>query len=454
MKIPRTPPVYQELLSQILKSKSQDDIFKILDRKEITDQKGRYSHWDKICYLEPPEGFNHDEWWISIKMARRSAYKCIPINNFGSEEFNYTITDNMSKELHWLDRNASGSLTIEKPILNTQLKNSYIISSLIEESITSSQLEGAATTRRVAKKMIQEGRKPRDKSEYMILNNYRAMQFIRGFKNDSLTPEIILELHKVITENTLTQDSDAGRYRLDTDNIKVVDENGMELFSPPPAKEIEKRISDICDFANRRIECSHFIHPVVRSILIHFLLSYTHPFVDGNGRTARALFYWSMLKEGYWLSEFISISKILRKAPAKYGYAFLYTESDENDVTYFIDHQLKVIHQAIDEFRLYLARKLDDIESTEKFLKRNKKIRASFNHRQYSVIKHALKHPGYLYSIHEHQAIHGIAYDTARKDLSLLADSYDLLVKIKDGKSFKFLSPNDLRERIETNNDR
>jgi Fic family protein len=63
------------------------------------------------------------------------------------------------------------------------------------------------------------------------------------------------------------------------------------------------------------------------------MLGYEHPFEDGNGRTARALFYWSMLNQGFWLTEFLTVSKILRKAPAKYARSFLYTEQDSNDLT-------------------------------------------------------------------------------------------------------------------------
>ena len=87
-------------------------------------------------------------------------------------------------------------------------------------------------------------------------------------------------------------------------------------------------------------------HHHIRAIILHFWLAYGHPFVDGNGRTARALFYWAMLHEGYWLFEFISISNILRKAPAQYGLSFLYSETDDNDLTYFIVAQTKVIRRA------------------------------------------------------------------------------------------------------------
>lgn len=52
---------------------------------------------------------------------------------------------------------------------------------------------------------------------------------------------------------------------------------------------------------------------------LHFMLGYEHPFVDGNGRVARAMFDWAMLRNGYWLFEFISVSRIIRQAPAKYA---------------------------------------------------------------------------------------------------------------------------------------
>jgi Fic family protein len=193
-----------------------------------------------------------------------------------------------------------------------------------------------------------------------------------------------------------------------------------------------------------------FIHPVIRSIIIHFTLAYIHPFVDGNGRTARALFYWSMLRNGYWLTEFLSISRIIKKAPSRYAYSFLYTETDDNDLTYFIVHQLDVLHQAITEFREYAEKKVIETETAEELLNRNPKLNTLLNYRQVSLIRHALKHPGYVYSISEYQNSNGIVYETARKDLELLSVKLKLLKKTKSGKAFRYISPEDLKERLES----
>ena len=61
-----------------------------------------------------------------------------------------------------------------------------------------------------------------------------------------------------------------------------------------------------------------FIHPVIKAIIIHFVISFLHPFVDGNGRTVRSFFYWYMLKKGYALTEFLSISRIIYANKVKY----------------------------------------------------------------------------------------------------------------------------------------
>jgi Fic family protein len=178
------------------------------------------------------------------------------------------------------------------------------------------------------------------------------------------------------------------------------------------------------------------------------MLAYDHPFVDGNGRTARALFYWQMAREKYWLIEFTSISQIIKETPAKYARAFLYTETDENDVTYFIMHQLQVIQRAIEQLHAYLARKTQELKSAAQLLEKTK-LDGVLNHRQLALLENALKEPNAIYSIREHQNVHGVAYQTARTDLLMMADELNLLHKVKDGRSFIFLSPPDLRQRLE-----
>jgi len=134
------------------------------------------------------------------------------------------------------------------------------------------------------------------------------------------------------------------------------------ILAPPHTyKTCPVRLNDTCKFANAKTLNGQFLHPIIKAIVLHFWLAYDHPFEDGNGRTARALFYWSMLSSGYWLFEYVSISTILKTAYAQYAGSYLYTESDENDATYFIVCQLEVMVRAIDKFEKYIATKVHQI---------------------------------------------------------------------------------------------
>lgn len=414
------------------------------------DPKDQYYHWDKLRYLKTPShDLTHAEWWLGIKLARKALYRpLLHVDKYG-KSFVYAEPDVVRRYLHEIDIHGGGEIKSSAPVANPHTRDTYLINSLIEEAITSSQLEGASTTRKIAKDMLREKRKPRDQSEKMISNNYQAMEFIRDIANEELTTDLILALHKILTAGTLDNPEVEGKLR-ERDDIIVGDpfDSSLILHEPPLAKELAERMETICRFANDNSTTS-FLHPVLRAILLHFMLAYDHPFEDGNGRTARALFYWSMLKQDYWTMEFISISRILKKAPAKYKRAYLYTETDDNDVTYFIVHQLEVIVRAIDELYTYLEKKSSELKTVESLIKGATQLQKVLNHRQIALINRALKKPGSIFTIESHKGSHNVTYDTARTDLLKLED-LGLLEKRKSGKAFVFMVPGDLRERLDS----
>ncbi|HEV2045125.1 MAG TPA: Fic family protein [Chthoniobacterales bacterium] len=336
-----------------------------------------------------------------------------------------------------------------EPIANPQTRSQYIMRSLFQEAVTSSQLEGAATTRAVAKEMLRTGRAPRTRGERMILNNYLTMQKIADWKERPLDSSLLFEMHRMVTQGTLDDEGAAGRFRRPDEAITVQDEITGEVYHrPPSADELQARIARLCTFANESISDigkttgARFVHPVIRAILLHFWLAYDHPFVDGNGRTARALFYWSMLRQGYWLFEFVSISEILVKAPVKYSRSFLHAETDGNDATYFLLYQCEVIGRAINSLHEYIEAKSEELRLTESLLRHA----SAFNHRQQAIIGHALRHPGMRYTVEGHRRSHEVAYETARRDLLELASS-KLLEMRKVGKAFVFAAPSDIADR-------
>ena len=278
----------------------------------------------------------------------------------------------------------------------------------------------------------------------MILNNYRAMTRLRELAQGPLTTEMVFELHRILTEGTLDDPAAAGRPQLPGEiRVRVFDPENQVVHVPPPAQELPDRLNAMVKFANGKSP-DGFVHPVIRAIILHLWLAYDHPFEDGNGRTARALFYWEMLKQGYWMFEYLSISSLLVKAPAQYARAFLHTESDEFDATYFILHQLKIIRRAVDELMAYLRRKASETRKTVSLLRRT-----TLNHRQIALMTHALRHPDFEYTILSHAQSHGVVRQSARTDL-LDLQRRGFLVRRRSGRKFFFYPAEDLQTRLET----
>lgn len=408
---------------------------------------GRYLHWDELRYRPAPDNASKEAWWASIQLGRAALLQELPLFDKAGRAFRFATPAPVLIALHHIDRDAAGQIHSPAGAPIREEPQRYLINSLIEEAITSSQLEGASTTRQVAAAMLKSGRRPRDHSEKMIFNNYRAMEHLREIKNDALTPALILELHRILSEDTLDDPADAGRLR-QTDDIRVVDpRDGTILHEPPAHAELPQRLQRLCDFANADENASPFVHPVLRAILLHFMIGYDHPFVDGNGRTARALFYWSIARSGYWLMEYTSISHIIRRAPAKYMRAYLHSESDNNDSTYFLLHQLTTIRQAIAALHEYLDRKSREQKETEKLLAASVSLRSRFNHRQTALLNHALRNSGTEYRVDTHQRSHNVVYQTARSDLLSLHE-LGLLIKTKQGNAYVFYAPENLRELL------
>ena len=432
MRIPERAPTYRDLARKYLAQEMGEVFRRVITAGIGACVEGRYVHWDKLRHLDPPPGLSTEQWWLGIKLARSGMWKELPLRDVSGRLFQYAMPDEAQALAHQVTQDASGSISISEQVVNPDTRERYIVSSLIDEAISSSQLEGAATTTPVAREMIRSGREPRDRDERMILNNYRAIRAIRGLASGPLDPGRVLEIHRIMTEGTLDVPDAAGRFRRESEYRVVVSPQSQLLHEPPPAGELPDRLDAMCAFANDR---ETFVHPAVRAILLHFWLAYDHPFIDGNGRTARALFFWSMLAQGYWLCEYLPISSILRKAPARYARSFLHTETDENDATYFILSQLEVVQQAITGLHRYLRRKAAEVIETERLLRRH----AEFNHRQLALLSHAIKHPGARYTIRSHQTSHNVVYETARKDLLDLAGKA-LLDKRKIGKTYVFVA--------------
>jgi Fic family protein len=313
----------------------------------------------------------------------------------------------------------------------------------MEEAIASSQLEGAATTRKSAKELLRSGRKPVNNAEQMILNNYQTIKEIGSYKDRLLDFELIKHIQGTLTRNTLDRPEYVGRFRTSEDKIDVIDIRDNEvLFTPPDASEIEARLNIFFQYVNTE-EIDEFVHPVIKAVIIHFWFAYIHPFVDGNGRTARGLFYWYLLKRGYSNFEYLSISRILKNSPTQYAKAYLYSEIDDCDLTYFLVYNLRAIHLAINAFQVYLKNKQEEISEAARFIREYPDL----NYRQHDLLCGAVADHAIRYTLKFVRNTYNVVYETARTDLAKLVKK-GFFEKKKIGREYYFVPVEDIQKRV------
>jgi Fic family protein len=438
MRIPAMPPPFAALLN----TGPNERVIRAMITSDGLPRANEYLHWDKLRHLSPPTGLSINEWWFVLKMNRQAQRSRLPLVDQKNQPFTFSLTPAIFEALHHIDQRCAGAIAMPEQVTNEATRERYYVSSIMEEAITSSLLEGAVTTREKARELLRSGRKPHDRGERMVVNNFVTMQHLRTIRDKPLTPEMVLEIHRMISHDALDKADGAGRFRRPDEQIEVSDEFGTVFHTPPPAEQLPDRVKLMCDFAND-LELKGFLHPVIRAIALHFWLAYDHPFVDGNGRTARALFYWSMLRGGFWLFEFISISQALLRSPTDYYRAFLYTETDDNDLNYFILHQLECIETSIKNLHDYLDRKTGERKSLHRRLRGLEWL----NHRQEPLLIHALDHPHASYTFESHKNSHGIAAMTARSDLEGLEKREFLTSRLR-GKVRVFTPVPDLADKL------
>jgi Fic family protein len=412
MKKIETPPDYKTVFNQ----KKGERILALIQNEEfnklVNEINENYYFWDKVKYLKVPEGITNEELWAIAKIRRRNTPFKIQI---GKYNFSWFLSTKIQELLHLFDLNIGGTLE-SKSLIPSDDKNRYLISSIMEEAIASSQIEGAITTRKKAKEMLRKSITPRNKSEQMIVNNYVSIKKILEWKNDDLTRDKLLELHRLVSNRTLDNELDEGRFR-DDNEVKVIDaEDGEIVHYPPSFIELESLMNELIVFFNTDNK-DVFMHPIIKGCIIHFMMGFIHPFVDGNGRTARALFYWYLLKKGYWLTEYLSISRMILKSKDQYAKAYIYTETDDNDLTYFINYQLRTMRLAFESLHEYIQRKIEEKKKVTDFVRME-----NINDRQALILKWIYEESSLVLSVKEIENRLSVSNQTARTDLYGLVD--------------------------------
>jgi Fic family protein len=408
-----------------------------------------YLHWDKIRYsTKIPKNLTPEEFWFFVKQVRKYSSRKTIIKAESGENYSWLRLVYTDEYLHKLDMQLGTNdlPLLSKTSFDAEQKKRFLTKSIMEEAIASSQLEGAATTTSMAKKLLSEKRTPKDRSERMIVNNYKTMQALnQDYKDKKLSHEILFELHRLITNDTLDQDKQ-GRYRKDSDNITINDQLQYIYYVPPKEAFVAKEMERLIKFANNEDE-GGFLHPIIKAIFLHFWIGILHPFYDGNGRLARTIFYWYLLKEGYWTMQYLPISLVIIEAPIKYGMAYVYSEQDDFDLTYFYDFHMRKLMQALKNFEAYLERKIEENKDIQSLFN----AKYALNPRQIQALHYLLAQgEGSYVNPSSYEALCGISRTTAIADLKAI-EKMNLVTSRKVGKYMRYYGTQLLQDAINKN---
>ena len=394
----------------------------------------KYLNWDKLKYKNP-RGLTPEEFWFLVRSFRNVAARKTRIKTEKGEYFVWIRLPYTEEFLHRIDISSGGQIFASLDVLSDSNKQKFISRGILEEAIASSQLEGAHTTRQVAKRMIVEKREPRNQSEQMILNNYNTIVAIEeDYKNKPLSKELLIELHAMLTDKTVSED-ELKRFRRDEDRIVVQGQIGTDQYIthiPPKQKFVSGELDRLINYAND-IDDASFTHPIVKAIFLHFWVGYLHPFTDGNGRLARALFYWYLLRKDYWTFMYLPISTIIKKAPSQYALAYIYSEQDSHDATYFFDFHIRKIMQSLRDFNDYITTKINENRQIDKIVSKDLKL----NDRQKFLLHHLISDKDAYTTVTSHKTMNNVSRQTAAKDIKEL-EKVGLIVSERHGKYINY----------------
>lgn len=414
----RRPPV------QLLDTLTNSESVELLNRYAEWDK--RYLHFDELS-RRVRDADERLAVWSALKFKRRSTAQYFVI---AAQEVSCNFTAKINAAISLVDRMTfarNGEPTEEDAA-------SYLMSQLImEEAISSSQLEGAATTSRVAMELLAVGREPRNEDESMIMGNWRLMQHITAMGDGPLTRADILHMHHIACSGINDEKYRPGEIRSNND-VFVAGRDGEIIHQPPDYTALNGMLDALC--AEVEFLEEQGTHPLLVACILHFAIGYIHPFNDGNGRTARGLFYHHLIRRGYHAFRYISISKLLKAAAVKYGMSYLYSETDQLDLTYFVQFQCDIVVRAVHSFTEQVTTLHQERAKLVQWVEANSELSKG----ELDIMAVALHAPGSLLSAAGVKSRLGIADNTARSRLKNLAQQ-GLLKPVKEGKGIVYQAP-------------
>ncbi|MFT4093324.1 MAG: Fic family protein [Niabella sp.] len=378
--------------------------------KLIIDLNNNYVHWDKFRDMQLPDPDYRIAIWTKATAEREQGFtRTLTI---GGLSVKWWLSNNMEFILHQLDIGLAGGRGMES-LLEAKHIHRHKTTALLEESISSAQLSGALVSKKAAKEMLLKKRSPQNVNEQICINIYRTLQLGFSKKDQVLDEPFFLQLHQVLTKDTIKLKG-IGNYRTNNKtDMSCVDASAG--YKPSDTKQIRECMSAIFEFYNNDA-APFFIHPLIKACIIHYLIVCIRPFKDANGRMARLLAQMYLLKKGYWIAGFIAVSNVISKFKLNYHKSIVQSQTDENNIGYFIHFYIQAVQMAYRSLRDFVGR-----ISKEKKENSLYKI-PGYNERQTAVLQWIKEDAAKMVTIRELRSVYGVSKETARTDLNGLVE--------------------------------
>ncbi|MFT3902207.1 MAG: Fic family protein [Niabella sp.] len=404
----------------------QEDIPQL--QKAILDINNNYLHGDKVANMQFADvPLPNTEIWQRAKAAREQGFT--RRFQIGGNYFNWYISNGLEAVLHELDIALAGGLIV-KENLREKDEHPFFINAVTDESIASAQLSGHNIAKKTAREMLLKKRPEANKNEQATYNIFQAVQQLGDAKNEPLSPERLLQMQQQLGKNVLRKKSvEAWRAK---DTIKSHVFKNIPGYALPPVATLPDAMQQFCDFYND-VNQTVFIHPVVKSAIIHYLVIYLKPFADGNGRLARLLAHGYLLRKGYWVMDYISVTHAISRLKPQYSKTLVLSASDGNQLGYFIHYYIQCLRMAYPSLRQSLQKKVLQA-SVGNF----KKV-TGLNERQAAVLQWLTEDAAKIVTIRELRSGFGVSKETARTDLNLLQEKGFLKTYNLNKKTYAFI---------------
>lgn len=319
---------------------------------------------------------------------------------------NYKITNHIINDIAKITE--ARETILHSPILPS-VEDKLRHDALLSRTYNSTSIEGNPLMLPQVKIIVEGGNltaRPKDKRE--ITNYAKTLkQLERIAQNKRLRLNIAKSIQGSITAGILPSNQ-SGHYR--GQMVYVVDSYGRTVFTPPEAKNVSVLVSDLINWLNE--SKSHEIHPVLVAGIAHYELVRIHPFIDGNGRTARALATLILYMRNFDIKHFFALDDYYNENRDAYYTALQYIDPEKQDLTQWLEYFVEGVAVQMDK----LKSKIDNLAHDPILNKLKKRI--ILKERQWKLLEF-IKENGRATNL-EYQKLAGISREMAKRDMGLL----------------------------------